>query len=305
VLVTGGGGFIGANLVEALSDKNHVVIFDDFSTGKKKNLEGLDVNTIEDSITNFNAVKKAVKNIDYVFHLAALPSVPRSIKDPVKTNEVNIGGTLNVLMASKEEGVKKVVFASSSSVYGDTPTLPKVETMLPNPQSPYAVSKLTGEYYCKVLNEVYTLPTTSLRFFNVYGPKQDPESEYAAVIPRFIHKLKENRPPVIYGDGGQTRDFTFVKDAVRAAILAAESVKANGEVFNVGGGKRITINELARKIAKLMDRKFHSEHSEPRKGDVRHSLADIGKGARLMSYSPKYSLDYGLADTITYFRKAI
>ncbi len=305
MLVTGGGGFIGSNLVEALSDKNHVVILDNFTTGKKGNLEGLDVKIIEDSITNLGAVKKAVKDIDFVFHLAALPSVPRSIKDPIHTNEVNIEGTLNVLMAAKEEGVKKVVFSSSSSVYGDTPTLPKVETMVPNPLSPYAVSKLTGEYYCTVFYNVYGLPTTSLRYFNVYGPKQDPGSEYAAVVPKFIHRLKDNKPPVIFGDGEQTRDFTYVKDAVRATILAMESKGADGEVLNVAGGKRITINELAGKTMKLMGKNLTAEYSELRPGDIRHSLADINKAAGLMGWSPKYSLDNGLMETITYLRGTI
>lgn len=280
-----------------------MIVLDNFSSGNKENLQGLGVSIIEGSITNNEAVNKAVKDADYVFHLAALPSVPRSVKDPVKSNEVNVNGTLNILTEAKDRSVNKVVFASSSSVYGDTPTLPKVETMTPFPQSPYAISKLAGEHYCRVFYQIYDLPTTALRFFNVYGPRQDPESEYAAVIPKFIKKLNEGKPPIIYGDGEQTRDFTFVKDTARATIHAGISEKANGEVFNIAGGKRITINELASKIAELMGKDIEAEHVEERAGDVKHSLADIDKAKKLLDYEPIYEIDKGLLETVNRFGK--
>lgn len=299
--MTGGAGFIGSNLVEHLHEKNNLVVFDNFSTGKKENLDGFDVGIIESSITNLDSVRSAVEGIDYVFHLAALPSVPRSVKDPIKSNEVNVTGTLNVLFASKESGVEKVVYASSSSVYGDTPTLPKVETMMPRPQSPYAVSKLTGEHYCKTFYTVYGLPTASVRYFNVYGPRQDPLSEYAAVIPKFISQLKQNKSPTVYGDGEQTRDFTFVKDAVIATILTGESKNANGEVINVAGGKRITINGLVEKITTLMGKAIEPIYVEPREGDVKHSLADVNKGKNIIGYQASHSLEDGLKSTIAHF----
>ncbi len=301
-MITGGGGFIGSNLAETLLKNNNVTVIDNFSTGRRSNIEGLDVEFVEGSITDLDLLKKICMDKDYLFHLAALPSVPRSIKDPKLSNEINITGTLNVLIAARDSEVKKVVYASSSSVYGDTPTLPKVESMPPNPQSPYAVTKLAGEYNCKVFYEIYDLPTTSMRFFNVYGPKQDPKSEYAAVIPKFIQLLNDDKPPIIFGDGEQTRDFTFVKDVVNAIILAGLSEKANGEVLNAAGGQRISINELANKLAKLMGKDIGPEYADERSGDVRHSLADIGKAERLTGYSTKYSLGDGLMKTIDYLR---
>ncbi|UCF09219.1 MAG: SDR family oxidoreductase [Thermoplasmata archaeon] len=302
VLITGGGGFIGSHLVEALCDGNHVKVLDNFLSGKKENLKGLGVEIIEGSITNIDEVNRGVKDADFVLHLADLPSVPRSIRDPIQCNEVNIKGTMNILIASKERGVKKVIFASSSSVYGDTPTLPKVETMPPNPQSPYAVSKLAGEHYCRVFYQVYDLPTTSLRFFNVYGPRQDPKSEYAAVIPKFITRLNRNEPPIIFGDGEQTRDFTYVKDAVNAVILAGESNKTCGEAINIACGKRTSIKELASKIAGLLRKNINAKHTEERPGDVKHSLADITRAIELMDFMPRYSLEEGLKVTINYIK---
>jgi nucleoside-diphosphate-sugar epimerase len=281
---------------------NNVTVIDNYSTGRRSNIEGLDVKFVEGSITDLPTLKELCRGKDYLFHLAAIPSVPRSIKEPKLSNDINITGTLNMLMAARDSEVKKVVYASSSSVYGDTPTLPKVESMPPNPQSPYAVTKLAGEYYCRVFDKVYEMPTTSLRFFNVFGPKQDPKSEYAAVIPKFIQRLKEDKPPIIYGDGEQTRDFTFVKDVVSAIILAGLSEKANGEVLNVAGGQRISINELASKLATLMGKDIGPEYTEERPGDVKHSLADIGKAESLTGFSPKYSLDDGLMKTIDYLR---
>jgi len=214
------------------------------------------------------------------------------VKDPLTTNNANTNGTLNVLVAARDCGVKKVVFASSSSVYGDTPELPKREEMTPNPLSPYAVTKLVGEYYCKVFEEVYGLKTVSLRYFNVYGPRQDPHSDYAAVVPKFVKSVSENKPPVIFGDGEQTRDFTFVKDVVRANLLAAKS-GATG-VFNIASGRRVSINELAEKIIKIQGKELEPVHSEPREGDVKHSLGDISRAQRGFGFEPRYSLEEGL-----------
>ena len=303
IVVTGGAGFIGSNLAITLSKDNHVVIIDDLSTGHLKNIEGLIDNEIEfinGSVTDFALLKKTLKNIDYVFHEAAIPSVPRSIKDPIRSNETNINGTLNVLVAAKNNGVEKVVYASSSSVYGDTPTLPKNEVMNPCPLSPYAVSKLAGEYYCKVFTDVYDLPTVSLRYFNVYGPRQDPSGAYAAVIPKFIARVSENKPPIIYGDGEQTRDFTFIKDVVYANILAAES-RAQG-VFNIASGKRVSINDLAKSITYISEKNLDIVYDKPRLGDIMHSLADISKARNEFGYLPKYNLENGLKETVQWFQ---
>lgn len=299
VIVTGGAGFIGSHLAEELARRGYqVTILDDLSTGEMENIKELlkkgSVQFIQDSITNFSLLKELFQGAIYVFHQAALPSVPRSVKDPLATSEVNITGTLNVLLAARDNKVRKVVYASSSSVYGDTPTLPKKEDMVPHPQSPYAVSKLAGEHYCRVFQEVYGLATACLRYFNVYGPGQNPDSQYAAVIPRFIRWASEGSPLIIFGDGEQTRDFTFIADAVEADILAAES-NASG-VFNIGRGKSITINELAKLVIKLTGNNVEPVHQEPREGDIRHSLADISK-AKTLGYEPRYNLEEGLEET--------
>jgi len=299
-VVTGGAGFIGSHLAEELASRGYyVVILDDLSTGRTENIEVLlqnkDVQFVQGSITNLPLLHKLFQGVESVFHQAAIPSVPRSIENPLASHEVNITGTMNVLLAARDNHVKKVIYASSSSVYGDTPTLPKREDMPPNPQSPYAVTKLAGEYYCRVFQEVYGLPTVCLRYFNVYGPRQDPNSQYAAVIPRFINRVSQGEPPVIYGDGEQTRDFTFVEDAIEANILAAES-EATG-VFNIGKGEKISINQLAELIISLAGSNLKPVHSAPRPGDVRHSLADISK-AKAFSYQPRYSLEEGLGETV-------
>jgi len=277
VVVTGGTGFIGSNLAKELASSNTTLVIDDLSTGYLKNIQDdVDANQIDfvkGSITDLELLTEVFKNVDYVFHQAAIPSVPRSIKDPILSNTANVTGTLNVLVAAQENHVKKVVYASSSSVYGDTPTLPKKEEMTPCPLSPYAVSKLTGEYYCKVFTGVYGLKTVALRYFNVYGPRQDPAGEYAAVIPKFIMSIFDDKPPVIFGDGEQTRDFSFIADVVQANILAAESTACG--VFNVAGGKRITINALVDSIVKLTGKNIDAEYKDPRPGDIKHSLADI------------------------------
>jgi nucleoside-diphosphate-sugar epimerase len=288
-----------------LCDRNEVSVFDNLVSGKKDNLEGRGVTFIQGSIVDYESVKKVFENADYVFHLAALASVPQSIEDPLKTNEVNVRGTMNVLVAAKDMDVAKVVFTSSSSVYGNDPILPKVETMIHDPQSPYATSKLAGEHYCRVFYEIYNLSTTSLRLFNVYGPRQDPKSEYAAVIPKFISRLMQDECPTIFGDGEQTRDFIYVKDVARAFILAAQSSKSDGETINIASGKGISINELATTIAGLMGKDLEPTHAGERTGDVKHSVAAIGLAASAFDFQPEYSLNDGLRETVTYWAKTI
>lgn len=303
-IVTGGAGFIGSHITRELIRRTYrVTVLDNLATGRISNLEPLlrngHVEFIRGSITNLRLLRKIFSGADYVFHQAAVPSVPRSIKNPKASHNANITGTLNVLLAARDKGIKKVVYASSSSVYGNTPILPKVEDMIPRPLSPYAVTKLTGEYYCKVFQEIYGLNTVCLRYFNVYGPRQDPNSAYAAVIPLFISRAMEGKPPVIFGDGEQTRDFTFVGDVAEANIQAAES-KATG-IFNIGGANRVTLNHLAQLIIELVGKPaIKPVHQEPRPGDVEHSLADITK-AGTFGYHPKYSLEKGLKETIATF----
>jgi UDP-glucose 4-epimerase len=303
VTVTGGAGFIGSSLVEELLRKHDVTVIDDLSTGRGENLGRLidDVSFIRGSINDMGLLMDAFADVDTVFHQAAIPSVQRSVDNPLASNEANVGGTLKVLVAARDSGVRKVVYASSSSVYGDTPILPKKEDMKPNPKSPYAISKLAGEYYCRVFSEVYGLRTSCLRYFNVYGPRQDPASEYAAVIPRFVTRVLENEPPVIFGDGEQTRDFTFVKDVVRANILAMES-DAEG-VFNIACGQRISLNDLATKIMQIAGVRFAPIYASPRQGDVRHSLADISSATAKLGFKPIYDLDQGIEQTLRWFKE--
>lgn len=300
VIVTGGLGFIGSNLVESLVAENEVTIIDDQSTGKLKNVSGVqrdNLTIINGSITELNLVD-IFTGQDYVFHQAAIPSVPRSINDPVSSNEANITGTLKVLVAAKDSGIKKVVNASSSSVYGDTPTLPKREDMPVKPLSPYAITKAASEFYCDVFRELYNLQTISLRYFNVFGPRQDPNSEYAAVIPKFIDSIWKNKPPVVYGDGEQSRDFSYVKHVVDANILACESDKTG--IFNVACGRRITINELIDYINEILGKNIAAEYTEPRLGDIIHSFADITK-AGSFGYYPKSDFREELIETVRWF----
>ena len=302
-IVTGGAGFIGSHLAEVLAERRyHVTVLDDLSTGSKENLTGLlnlsNADFVLGSITDLALLQKLCQGVDCVFHQAAIPSVPRSIKEPLLANEVNITGTLNVLIAARDSGVKKVIYASSSSVYGETPSLPKQEAMTPTPQSPYAVTKLAGEYYCRVFSQVYGLATVCLRYFNIYGPRQNPESEYAAVVPRFIQSALRGEPPVIFGHGEQTRDFTFVKDAVMANILAVEGSAAG--IFNVGAGESVSVNRLSEIIIGLTGNSVKPIHREPRPGDVLHSLADISE-ISAFGYQPEYSLEKGLKETIGSF----
>jgi len=305
VVVTGGAGFIGSHLVEELVGRDYsVIILDDLSTGKKKNIEELlerdNVEFVEGTITELPLLQKLFQDVKCVFHLAAVPSVPRSIDDPQTCHEVNVNGTLNVLLSARDNKVGKVIYSSSSSAYGDTPVLPKKEDMLPNPQSPYAVAKLASEYYCNVFQWIYKLPTVCLRFFNVYGPRQDPASQYAAVIPKFVQSISQGNPPVIFGDGEQTRDFTFVKDVVAASILAAESNFTG--IFNISNGESVSINQLVELISGFMGNKIAPIYEEPRVGDILHSLADISR-AKAFGYESKYSLEDGLKQTIAEFRK--
>jgi UDP-glucose 4-epimerase len=302
VVITGGAGFIGSNLAHGLAKDNTVTILDDLSTGSIENVTGLipkkNVTLIKGSILDRQLLERALGGNDYVFHLAAISGIPYSLKDPLSTNEVNITGTLNVLIAARNNNIKKVVFASSSSIYGHAPTLPMQEGMSPNSQSPYALTKLVGEYYCHIFHTIYRLPTICLRYFNVYGPRQNLNSEHTSVVPSFISRLSQSKRPIIYGDGNQTRDFTFVLDAVQANIIAAESC-ATG-VFNIGSGRSITINDLAETLIGIFGIDTHRMHEKPRAGDIRHSLADITL-FRTIGYEPRYSLEEGLRETIREF----
>lgn len=304
-LVTGGAGFIGSNLCEKLLEQGHKVrVLDNLATGKTENLEEFidSIEFIKGDIRDVPAVEKAVHGVEYIIHLAALGSVPRSIEDPATTHDVNATGTLNVLNAARKAGVRRVVCASSSSVYGDTPVLPKHEEMIPNPLSPYAVSKLTGEHYCKVFYRVYGLETVAMRYFNVYGKKQDPNSQYAAVIPRFVSALLNGEAPTIYGDGEQTRDFTFVDDCNQANIKACFANGCAGMHFNVGFGGRVSINDLFRKIKSGLGRSIDAVHLASRKGDVRDSMAAISKAKELFGFNPEYDIDSGIEKTLNWYK---
>jgi UDP-glucose 4-epimerase len=302
-VVTGGAGFIGSHIVEALSKSHKVIVIDDFSSGKPENLNRLpdSVQVIQGSITDFPLLEKAFEDVDGIFHHGAIASVARSIYNPIATHETNITGTLNVLMAARDCGVKKIVFASSSAVYGNEPALPKRENMFPVPLSPYAVSKLAGEYYCKVFSELFEVKTVSLRYFNVFGPRQDPNSDYSAVIPKFISRLLDNKPPFIFGDGKQTRDFIYVKDIVRANILAMNSPTTG--IFNIGSGESINLNELARILAETLNVNISPVYAKTREGDIRDSVADISLARKTMGFTLHYTLKAGLEDTIESFSK--
>ncbi len=302
-LVTGGAGFIGSNIVETLLEQGHQArVLDDFSSGRRENLATFknEIELIEGDIRNYSTVARAVKAVDYVLHQAALPSVPRSVADPISSNAVNIDGTLNVLEASREAGVKRFVMASSSSVYGESKDLPKHEAMIPSPLSPYAISKLTGEHYCRVYWQLYGLPTVCLRYFNIFGPRQDPDSEYAAVVPKFITALRNGRPPVVYGDGGQSRDFTFVENAVAANLLAAEDDAMIGDIYNCACGAQFTLNQLLDKLRAIIGVDTEATYDAPRPGDIRHSFASVDK-LRQRGYTPTVDFDEGLRRTVEYF----
>jgi UDP-glucose 4-epimerase len=305
VVVTGGMGFIGSHLTERLLEDNKVTVIDNGITGRIENIEHLldhrNLTLIKGSIVDLNLVE-IFQGKDYVFHLAAIPSVPRSVKDPLSSNEANVTGTLNVLIAAKDAGIKKVIFSSSSSVYGDTPTLPKREDMPVNPQSPYAITKATGEMYCRVFEEIFGLSTVCLRYFNVFGPRQDPNSQYAAVIPKFVASILNNRSPVIYGDGEQSRDFTYVTHVVDANILSCESDKTG--IFNIACGRRISINQLVSYINEILGKDVKSINVDLRPGDIKHSLADISK-AKSFKYLPKENFKNELTEVTFWFKKGM
>lgn len=302
-LVTGGAGFIGSNIVKELLRRGEKVrLLDNFATGKRENLLPFNgdpnLEVIEGDLRSFHIVRDAVRGCDYVLHQGALPSVPRSIKDPITSNEVNINGTLHILEAAREFGVKRVVFASSSSVYGNNATLPKVETMPVAPLSPYALTKYAGERYCQVFHALYGVETVALRYFNVFGPNQDPTSQYSAVIPKFIKMIKEGRRPVIYGDGTQSRDFTFVSNNVEANLLACTAPDVAGEVFNIACGERYTLLDLVHTINEILGTRVEPLFEPPRPGDVKHSLADIEKAKRMLGFEVKVKFREGLEKTI-------
>jgi UDP-glucose 4-epimerase len=305
-LVTGGGGFIGSHLLDRLLDLgHHVRALDNFSTGRRDNLRRTlaHIELIEGDLRDPDTVRRAAQGAEIVLHQGALPSVPRSVNDPRTTNAVNVEGTLNVLLAAREAGVRRVVVASSSSVYGDTPTLPKVETMPPTPRSPYAISKLAAEQYTCTFAPLYGLETVALRYFNVFGPRQDPTSQYSGVIALFCTAALQGRPYTLQGDGLQSRDFTYVENVVQANLLAASAPDVSGQAFNVACGERITLLDLIATLNQLVGRELPIEHSPARAGDVRHSLADIGKARNLLGYAPVVDVAEGLARTLAWYRE--
>jgi len=309
-LVTGGAGFIGSNLTRALlAAGQRVRVLDNFLTGRRENLAGLaDVHgaafeLVEGDLRDLETVRKAAAGVEYVLHQGALPSVPRSVADPVLTNEINVGGTVNLLLAARDAGVRRVVFAASSSAYGDTPELPKRESMTPNPKSPYAAQKLAGEHYLRIFYEIYGLETVSLRYFNVFGPRQDPTSTYAAVIPRFITAVMRGEAPTIYGDGLQTRDFTYIDNVIQANLAACSAPKtACGKVVNIACGERVSLLDILEIVYRLAGRRVPPKFEPGRAGDVRDSLADITLARELMGYDPKVPFAEGLAKTFDGFR---
>jgi UDP-glucose 4-epimerase len=304
-LVTGGAGFIGSHIVEALVNRgDRVRVLDNFSTGHRGNLAGVarSVEIVEGDVTDAAKVAQAVRGVDCVFHQAALASVPRSIESPLDTHAACVTGTLIVLDAARRAGVRRVVYAASSSAYGDQPTSSKRETDLPGPLSPYAAAKLAGELYCQAFFHSYGLETVGIRYFNVFGPRQDPDSPYSAVIPLFITAMLAGKQPVIYGDGQQSRDFTYVANVVHANLLAADAEAAGGEMFNVANGRATTLLELIAELNRLLGTDIRPNHAAPRVGDVRDSLADISKARRLLGYEPQVDFRAGLERSIEYYR---
>jgi UDP-glucose 4-epimerase len=306
-LVTGGAGFIGSNIVAQLLGRGEQVrVLDNFSTGCRENIVPFlgQIDLVEGDLRDLSTVSQAVESVDYVLHQGALPSVQRSVDAPLATHAANATGTLNVLIAARDAGVRRVVYASSSSIYGDSPTLPKREDMLPAPKSPYAVSKMTGEQYCRAFTEVFGVETICLRYFNVFGPRQDPTSEYSAVIPLFITAVLRGEAPTIYGDGKQSRDFTYVADVVHANLLAATAPEAAvGRVFNIACGERYALLDLVAALSDILDTGIEPLHAPSRPGDVRHSLADISAARQALDYEPQVGFQEGLRRTVAWFRR--
>lgn len=305
-LITGGAGFIGSSIARRLvNDGYYVRILDNFATGQRSNLEDIQgkIDIIEGDIRDFWTVINAVEGIDYVLHQAALPSVQRSILNPLTTTEVNVNGTLNILEAARFHKVQRIVYASSSSIYGDTPTLPKDENMRPQPLSPYAITKLAGEEYCISFYRIYGLEAVCLRYFNVFGPYQNPASQYAAVIPKFIVSFLEDKPPVIFGDGEQSRDFTFIDNVVEANVLACAKKDAVGKVMNIACGQRYSLNAMAEKLGCILDKKIEPVYQPAKPGDVKHSLATIDQASQYLGYQVKVDFDRGLARTVEWFKQ--
>ena len=305
-VVTGGGGFIGSHIVEELLRRNETVkAIDNFSTGKRENVESftghVDVNDAD--IAEAENLVELLRGADYVIHQAAIPSVPKSILDPLKSHNANVNGTLNLLLACRDAGVRRVVYASSSSLYGDSPTLPKREGMMPNPLSPYGAQKLFAEMYCQVFTKAYGLETVSLRYFNVFGPRQDSTSQYSGVLALFIPAVLQGRRPTIYGDGLQSRDFTYVQNVVEANLLACKVPGVGGQVFNVACGDRITVNSMLHQINKIVGVDILPVYAEPRSGDIKHSQADITRAREHLGYEPKVSFEEGLRATVEWYRK--
>lgn len=303
-LVTGGAGFIGSNIAAELTRRGHEVrVLDNLATGRRENLCEIEdsVDFYEEDIRDLEAIRPAFEGADVVLHQAALPSVPRSVKDPVATTEANVNGTINVLLAARDAGVRRVVAASSSSVYGSNPELPKRESMRPAPISPYAASKLAGEGYAAAFNEVYDLETVCLRYFNVFGPHQDPSSQYAAVIPIFVSRMLEGKPPIVFGDGEQSRDFSYVANVIEANICAAEADGGAGQVFNIACGENATLNELISHLNDILGTDLTPEYTDERPGDVKHSLADISAAREVLGYEPQVHFRDGLALAVEWY----
>jgi len=305
-LVTGGAGFIGSNICRKLVSQGCFVrVIDNLLTGKKSNLAGIidQIEFIEADMGDEKIARPAMKDIDVVLHQGALPSVPRSVDDPATTHRHCLDATFTLLLAARDAGVKRFVYASSSSAYGDTPTLPKVETMPPRPLSPYAVGKLTGEYYCSVFYEVFGLETISLRYFNVFGPHQDPTSQYAAAIPAFVTAILKDKPPTVFGDGRQTRDFTYVDNVVEANLLAARAKQTKGEVLNIACGKAVTVNDTIAIINELLGKNIEPIYTDPRPGDIKHSLADVTLAGKLLGFKLTIPFKQGLQKAIDWYRE--
>lgn len=304
-LVTGGAGFIGSNIVDELLRRGHdVTVLDDFSSGKEENLAGVKnkIRLVRASITDLDAARECCRGAECALHLAARTSVPRSVADPIETNRVNIDGMLNVLVAARDAKIRRIVFAASSSAYGETPTLPKVETMPPEPISPYGVTKFVGELYGQVFGRNYGLENVSLRYFNVFGPRQDPSSQYSGVLSRFMLAVIEGVQPVVFGDGEQSRDFTYVDNVVDASLRACEADEASGKVFNVGTGSRITLNQVLKLLEKISGKTVRAKYEPPRAGDIRDSQADISLSRKILGYEPRVNFEEGLRRTWEWYR---